>query len=370
MDGFASIVGVAKAKSRLKRGAQKRSFDDPKVEKIEGIKKKITAAAYTATGQTDFRKLFQKYDKDNSGNIDFNEFLQAVRKDARLTPAEASDGFLKELFEEIDKDGGGEINYEEEFTEWVGYDSVKAEAQLEKNRSIERELTKKILEKRKDAGILRPKHIEQIRQKMKAKAYDSSGLNFDKLYKFYDRNNDGTMDFSEFANAVRKDGEISKTEVADEQLRTLFDQLDKDGGGEISFKDEFLPWLLEGHEEKSQSRRERSKSHISHFHVLRVQASKDENIRFFDMVRRKVNASSYGTEHRSYETVFKKFDKDGNGLIDLDEFNSVLRVTSRMAPSELPRSKVKAIFRQIDADNGGEIGWEEFMEWLQPAQAI
>ena len=39
-----------------------------------------------------------------------------------------------------------------------------------------------------------------------------------------------------------------------QELKNLFNRLDTDGGGEISFKDEFLPWLLDGHEEKSKIR--------------------------------------------------------------------------------------------------------------------
>jgi Ca2+-binding EF-hand superfamily protein len=37
-------------------------------------------------GKQDFAALFRHYDRDNSGELDFDEFRRAVRKDGKLLP--------------------------------------------------------------------------------------------------------------------------------------------------------------------------------------------------------------------------------------------------------------------------------------------
>lgn len=250
MAGLKAAAGLVTGVLRKRDQAEANLGKDPKVE---NIKRKLAAAAYTPNG-LDFKRLFQKYDKDNSGTIDLSEFIMAVRRDARLTKTDCTDNFLKQVFDDIDTDKGGEIDYDEEFREWVGFDEEQMKVEMAKAAELNKELTAKIQYQKSLAGILKEKHITQIKQKMKAKAYDSGGINYKKLYKFYDRNNDGLMSFIEFKSAVRRDAELSAAEVSDEGLKVLFDTIDKDGEGELSFEEEFLPWLMEGHQEKRKKR--------------------------------------------------------------------------------------------------------------------
>ena len=53
------------------------------------------------------------YDRDNSGELDFDEFRKAARKDAKLTKNEVSDVQLQKLFNRVDTDGGGTIGLDE-----------------------------------------------------------------------------------------------------------------------------------------------------------------------------------------------------------------------------------------------------------------
>ena len=61
-------------------------------------------------------KLFRYYDRDNSGEMEFDEFRRAVRRDAKLTVSDISDDGLRKIFDKADTDGGGTISLEE-FTE-------------------------------------------------------------------------------------------------------------------------------------------------------------------------------------------------------------------------------------------------------------
>ena len=82
------------------------------------IQRRFQVASYSAGGQ-DWGALFRQYDRDNSGELDWEEFRRAVRKDAKIPAAAVSDGELRLLFDRCDEDGGGTIGLEE-FTGLLG----------------------------------------------------------------------------------------------------------------------------------------------------------------------------------------------------------------------------------------------------------
>ena len=79
---------------------------------LHRLRQKWRAAAYQ-NGRMDIRKLFRYYDRDNSGDIDFDEFRVAARKDAKLTKQELSDAGLRKLFDRVDTDEDGTIGIDE-----------------------------------------------------------------------------------------------------------------------------------------------------------------------------------------------------------------------------------------------------------------
>ena len=70
-------------------------------------------------GKHDFAALFKHYDRDNSGELDFDEFRRAVRKDGKLTEEVVADADLEKMFAAVDTDGGGSIGLDE-FEELLG----------------------------------------------------------------------------------------------------------------------------------------------------------------------------------------------------------------------------------------------------------
>lgn len=76
------------------------------------LRRKLDTAAYTFGGR-DYVKLFNHYDRDNSGTLDWDEFRRAVRKDVKVAVGEVPDNELKELFDGVDDDGSGEVDCEE-----------------------------------------------------------------------------------------------------------------------------------------------------------------------------------------------------------------------------------------------------------------
>ena len=56
--------------------------------------------------------------------------------------------------------------------------------------------------------------------------------------------------------------------------------------------------------------------------------------------------------------LFKKFDADGNGAIEKDEF------TNLMIAINCPRNKIPEALKSLDSDGDGKISFPEFLNWL------
>jgi len=56
---------------------------------------------------------------------------------------------------------------------------------------------------------------------------------------------------------------------------------------------------------------------------------------------------------------FDRFDRDGNGMIDLSEFRELLEAIG----SDLGRAEVEAAFDTIDTDENGMVDYDEFSKW-------
>jgi hypothetical protein len=81
-------------------------------EKLAILRQKLKAHSYGQSGQNP-NKLFKHFDRDNTNELDFDEFKAAVRKGGRMTYHHISDRELQKLFASLDTDGDNEVNVEE-----------------------------------------------------------------------------------------------------------------------------------------------------------------------------------------------------------------------------------------------------------------
>ena len=107
-------------------------------------------------------------------------------------------------------------------------------------------LGKQILD---DSGTTSPRphtstRESKIRSKLRAAAYAQGGIDWEKLFHHYDRDNKGTLDYVEFRSAVRRDGKMNATTLHDKDVQFIFHSVDYDGSGEIDLQ-EFTAWLEE-----------------------------------------------------------------------------------------------------------------------------
>ena len=74
---------------------------------------KIKFSAVVSTFPGGWADLFARYDDDDSGELDFDEFVEAVRKDCDMGPEVVSDIDLKTIFAKVDADDSGTITADE-----------------------------------------------------------------------------------------------------------------------------------------------------------------------------------------------------------------------------------------------------------------
>ena len=87
--------------------------DHSETKKLRNVKNKFRAASERATSDLGWQVIFDRYDDDNSGELDVQEFTNAVRAECGLDEDAVSDEEIKELFGVIDVDQSGGIDASE-----------------------------------------------------------------------------------------------------------------------------------------------------------------------------------------------------------------------------------------------------------------
>ena len=114
---FKTAANAAVAASRFAKSVDRKQRSNQHAEAEAAdpmlpLKKKLRGLSYGSAGQ-DPTKVFSRYDKDNSGELDYEEFVSAIRKGGKMTKNTISDQELRKLFDAIDGDGSGDISIRE-----------------------------------------------------------------------------------------------------------------------------------------------------------------------------------------------------------------------------------------------------------------
>eukprot|EP00441_Pelagodinium_beii_P016341 CAMPEP_0197659036 /NCGR_PEP_ID=MMETSP1338-20131121/45925_1 /TAXON_ID=43686 ORGANISM="Pelagodinium beii, Strain RCC1491" /NCGR_SAMPLE_ID=MMETSP1338 /ASSEMBLY_ACC=CAM_ASM_000754 /LENGTH=314 /DNA_ID=CAMNT_0043235777 /DNA_START=208 /DNA_END=1152 /DNA_ORIENTATION=+ len=60
---------------------------------------------------------------------------------------------------------------------------------------------------------------------------------------------------------------------------------------------------------------------------------------------------------------FDKFDEDGSGEIEQDEFQAMIYNLVQAKPGDISDDRIKSFWREIDRDGSGSVDFAEFVEW-------
>ena len=254
------------------------------------------------TSKAEATMAFRRMDKDNSGQLDPYEFKMAL-KFLRL---HISDDQAEVVVAELDKDGDGMVSITE-FLDlvWQG-------------------------------------KLERVRQKFRTASYTTGRQDWARLFRHYDRNNSGVLEFDEFRRAVRRDAKMTAAMVSDTELGDMFDSVDLDGGGTIGLP-EFLT-LLGAEKQRSSGAQARAGS-ISGQVIELILEHAD-------------------TKKANLQYLLRRYDRDGSGGLEPEEFRSALRELG----ISITKKETRTVFREIDRSGAGFISIKSFSDRIRQAK--
>lgn len=216
--------------------------------KVDILEKSLRSKLETDTGFADeagqaiaLQRVFKHFDTDNSGYVDFREFVAAL---VRLNFVGVQHE-VKALFERYDADGSGFLDYGEFCGSVFGLlPSFKGDPN---SRSAVERVRAKIAERgglngiRTLGRILRTMDDNgngkldkyELEWGLRDYGMDITGKDLDTILKAFDRDGDGQISFDELLRGIR-----GKLNARRRKLILLaFDVLDKDGSGEVTISD-------------------------------------------------------------------------------------------------------------------------------------
>lgn len=165
-------------------------------------------------------KAFKYFDLDNSGECSPDEFLKTVTK---LGVTGLDNKQLTEIFNAYDKNRNGSIDYKEFASQ------LFAEEEEEEHEHNNEEVSEEVRQKLHNSKIM-----EKFRQKIISRG-GVGILGLARQFKIFDDNNSKSLDLPELTKAIRD----FQVDLSPNEIKILFNILDADGCGEIKY-DEFL----------------------------------------------------------------------------------------------------------------------------------
>eukprot|EP01059_Diplonema_ambulator_P036090 TRINITY_DN8850_c0_g1_i2.p1 TRINITY_DN8850_c0_g1~~TRINITY_DN8850_c0_g1_i2.p1 ORF type:complete len:192 (+),score=56.37 TRINITY_DN8850_c0_g1_i2:52-627(+) len=149
------------------------------------------------------------------------------------------------------------------------------------------------------------------------------------LFRQFDADNSGKIDFMEFKMLARK----MNIEMTDSQLKDSIMKAGKSEDAELGLN-EFVDWLRNVEQDGADP---------------------------FSMLKAKIKATGMrplsNSQIEALQECFNTFDTDGSGSIDVHELGNVFSSFGQnLSPDE-----IAAMIQEVDADGSGEIEFEEFL---------
>ena len=360
-------AAAARAVNNARRGSVGLG-DDRQIEKI--LRDKIMTNL--SSGPYELVRMFRMFDLDGNGSIDYHEFKEVFTKFNIIIP----DSQLLNLFKKYDKSGTGNISYYDflhhvlpaDFPDvgdkapetgfaTMGADSRTNNVALRNPHfaRAEKRATKYVKNAFKGHGdfsmlerILRSKIVEKTK---------SGGAELLRLFRQFDKDGNQAIDRDEFKATLK----IYNLDLEDDDVDMMFKRYDQDKDGFIDYY-EFIQHLLPDDfiplEKLKSMGGLPGMTSTDHSKQMLKKAAKvaERNVRLGNkglaihdqafvrtLLKDKVMMKTKGGA-RELWNAFRHFDKDGSGDIDFDEF---YHVVVKHYNIDLPRAEVQAMFQEF-----------------------
>jgi calcium-dependent protein kinase len=145
--------------------------------------------------------------------------------------------------------------------------------------------------------------------------------------------------------------QLSTTEMI-KDLKCIFRQIDENGDGILSY-DEIKKGFKTYYRDEKIAEKELDEI------IKNIDLDKNEFIEYEEFLRSAVNPEMLLTD-KNLALAFSAFDKDGSGLLSLDEIKNALGILSNQESSNV----IKNIMKEIDTNGDGNISFSEFKELM------
>eukprot|EP01052_Picozoa_sp_SAG31_P043393 SAG31_NODE_7212_length_1753_cov_2.867594_1_plen_506_part_00 len=151
----------------------------------------------------------------------------------------------------------------------------------------------------------------------------------------------------------------------------LFKKLDKDRSGALDHAE-----LVAGLKRVAQDGGELVNTKHVELFVQAIDANNDGQIVFAefmdgllrfkaDNARQMLRAASYRFGGQDWKKLFVDYDKDRSGSLEYPEFERLVRTAAKCGVTVIDDGALRQLFRLIDGDGSGTIGFDEFQQYLQ-----
>ncbi len=264
-----------------------------------------------------------------------------------------------------------------------------------------------------------PETIARLKNKLKAACYNTGGVNWEKLFRFHDRDRQDGLQLHEFRHALRKDAKLSPRMLSDDLLAFCFRAVDVSNLGLIGVN-EFLLWLndepVKAKSKKSsklgspvrtprnaspprsliafasptrsgnQPPKAKAKGSAKRENKLSAAPSpravspltrkwSPERQRELDSpsslakIRLRLRAAAYSAGGPNWEKLFRHYDRDNSGGLRLREFRSALRRDAKIPPRLMSDDQIARIFSEIDKNRCEIIDYAQFAQFVEDPNA-
>lgn len=179
--------------------------------------------------------------------------------------------------------------------------------------------------------------FEKIRQR--THGADDEGKTCKRIFKHFDLNGNGTVEFSEFCKGLETLG----CTFSDVEMHCLFDSLDSNGSGKIDYEEMAAMIAIRG-----------SGNNPNVNPVFG--ANREPPHQILDKILASLQSQGEGGV-RVLSQLFVKMDKNGNGVLDRHEVQWVLRQLGM----KLNVAEFERIFKYFDKNGDGVVSYHEFV---------
>jgi Ca2+-binding EF-hand superfamily protein len=352
---------------------------------------------HTTSSPFAIKKYFRYFDQNNDGGLQYGEFKQCC---AQQFGFQANETELRALFNRFDAKRTGSIDYDllinrvmsTETVAPLGNSSLPSyydKQQDRRQRAADASSSPSYdtaghsslhppLSPANEALVI-AKLENELRDKIRGRL-TSGPYQLMRAFKHFDKDNNGGVDRGEFGEVLRNFG----FEAEPRHIDALFRKYDANASGALEFH-EFVNKLQPDGSENPLGKSKLSEIQSAYIQEQqRVKASSEEGMAeqvwreqddlraeeqnamsralFLEEQLREKAAGNLSSGPYEMRRTFKYFDRDGSGTVELSEFKEALKRFHFNASDK----DIKTLFSLYDANGDGKVGSQEFLQRVFP----